>query len=569
MVPGNFTWNSVDVLGDDGLLRYGRVVDVAEDGLIIDFLCFNRRREFTPFHKIFHVNDDRWSASMSPWESENADILMRDNASGAWTWFPAKILGTFQDMIRADYCVAIVYGGTLQEYATVVPKLRIRVKTDPNWRSPIQDNYKHYIHAKHLPVPKFVQTFVKRIIPLPEGCPAKLVAASLKQGKKGMPYDYARYHAHAVDIVDGCVVYLQCRPNSAKDIDDTYCIRHGKRVTVWQERLESLHQFIIQSALRMSEPLAEILPAATEILPAAEVAVLSIELWTEVFSHLDVITQVKQCRVCPLWNLIWDSASLKAKVILDSAAFTKEDQCSELKPLYFMTSALFKRISPFTQYITIADYGERMDGMDVVKILDILNFILQRNANIRPKGIFLYRLECYLLSFKYDGSYKFECSLRSPFSGNMVGSTRETFTHSVVACPDLLCHNIHLIKCTIALNILLSLELSEIAEVRHQRLIGNFGEMLWNAMEAQLPAPRETEVYLLSTWLKAIQADAETTGWAKHNVVCKTLCATQTTDPRPSLYYRGKRWCVDGLHDLQLKKLSPMPNSLFPVALSD
>ncbi|XP_055341855.1 uncharacterized protein LOC129590579 [Paramacrobiotus metropolitanus] len=47
--------DSVDVWENSGLLRYGRVVDVADNGLFIDFLCPDRRCELTPFDRIFKM----------------------------------------------------------------------------------------------------------------------------------------------------------------------------------------------------------------------------------------------------------------------------------------------------------------------------------------------------------------------------------------------------------------------------------------------------------------------------------------------------------------------------------
>ncbi|XP_055357225.1 uncharacterized protein LOC129602256 [Paramacrobiotus metropolitanus] len=94
--------------------------------------------------------------------------------------------------------------------------------------------------------------------------------------------------------------------------------------------------------------------------------------------------------------------------------------------------------------------------------------------------------------------------------------------------------------------------------VHRQRLTGDFGNALWSALEAQLPAPDDAELRRVSTWLATFPAHGQLTEKARESVaeICKTLCATQSADPLPSLHYRGKKWCVDGLQDLQVEKLS-------------
>ncbi|XP_055356677.1 uncharacterized protein LOC129601803 [Paramacrobiotus metropolitanus] len=98
-----------------------------------------------------------------------------------------------------------------------------------------------------------------------------------------------------------------------------------------------------------------------------------------------------------------------------------------------------------------------------------------------------------------------------------------------------------------------------------QCVTGRLDYALWSAMDAGMSAPGDTELRRLFNWLKFEKTKHELVkspnsmpdDWKKYTaMICKTLCATQTADPRPSLHYRGKKWCVDGLRCLNPEKLS-------------
>ncbi|XP_055356673.1 uncharacterized protein LOC129601798 [Paramacrobiotus metropolitanus] len=538
MSPRTRPWNSVDVLGEDGLFRYGRVVDVADHGLYIDFFCPGRRREFTPFQGVFLNDDGRYMdkndrARTNPPPELLAEVLVRDSTSSAWTWFPAQIVMREVDIGRAKHAVAVIHHGKPEKCEDVVPLSRIR------WKKESSTQQSH-IDAEIGNLPKCVAkgTFVKRALQLPESCPIHLVTAVLKEQKSGTNYQrwYAA-QAECVDMVDGCVVYIQRRCGAGVESDDIY-------LTKELENLNKLHRALIDTVSQISEPLAP-------ILAVDEVAVLPTELWTEVFSYLDTVTQSKLRTVGAKWNALLDSDFLKANIVVDGAALSFSDLC-ELGQTYFMIAALFKRLSPSTHHIIIANRGEWLTNIDIFKVLDILNFIALRNAGIRLKAIFLVGLKISLLRSQDKGKQGTQCR----YHKNLSAYASNPCPLSSLPRGNLRCDEIHLIRCNITVARMDGWKLNVKIMKSRQRINGRLDYALWSAMEAGLLAPSLTEFRRLSNWLKVQTGGLRGSSMEYTAMICKTLCVTQTADPRPSLHYRGKKWCVDGLQGLNVEKLS-------------
>ncbi|XP_055356674.1 uncharacterized protein LOC129601799 [Paramacrobiotus metropolitanus] len=317
MNPRTRPWNSVDVLGEDGLFRYGRVVNVADHGLYIDFFCPGRRREFTPFQGVFLNDDGRYldhndRARTNPPPEIPAEVLVRDSASGAWTWFPAQIVMREVDIAQSKYAVAVIQHGQPENCTDVVPMSRIR------WKKEISVQQSQ-VEAEIGNLPKCMVkgTFVKRTLQLPESCPIHLASAALQEQKRGLNYQlwYAA-QAEGVDIEDGCVVYIQRRCDVGMEADDIH-------LTKELENLNKLHRALIDIVPQISEPLIE-------VSAMKEGVMLPPELWREVFSYLDTVTQTRLRTVCTKWNNVLDSTLLNADIVLDSMAPTLSELCQDL-----------------------------------------------------------------------------------------------------------------------------------------------------------------------------------------------------------------------------------------------
>ncbi|XP_055348463.1 uncharacterized protein LOC129595466 [Paramacrobiotus metropolitanus] len=98
-----YQWNSVDVLTENGLFQHGEVVDVAEDGLIVDFDCSGQRAQFVSCDKIFHsavapssTNFKKKYAELEESEESAAnhsvEVLYRSHPDAAWLWYPGRLL---------------------------------------------------------------------------------------------------------------------------------------------------------------------------------------------------------------------------------------------------------------------------------------------------------------------------------------------------------------------------------------------------------------------------------------------------------------------------------------------
>ncbi|XP_055329589.1 uncharacterized protein LOC129582176 [Paramacrobiotus metropolitanus] len=552
MAPWSRPWNSVDVLGDDGLFQYGRVVDVADHGLFIDFLCPSRRREFTPFDRVFLNDDLRYRngsdmGGLHTWADLPAEVLLRDHESGAWTWVPAELLIWTAEMGHADYIVAVVHRGKPQEYADVVPKARIRWKAyggDRGVQPPVGSQF--YCEIAELAKCVKKRTFVKRTMPLPKGCPVELATAALKQQNKGTKCrSWYAAKADCVDVVDGCVVYIQRPSHTGTEADVVHAARE-------LEALKRYHNALMDSVSPIPKPILQI-PVVDEA------AVLPPELWTEVFLYLDTVSQTKLRPVCPTWHALLDSVSITENLVLDSAALDT-DNSREFGRRYFMVAALWKRLSTSTQHLAVADRGQCMSEADVVELLDMASFITQRNS-IKLQTVYLFGLECSLGKVSYCDHHTSPC----PRHGLCTDNASHILTKSTLKYRYLLCANIRLIKCNFTVECILRLHdqfsqgtqlklCADICVHRHG-ITGDSRGALWGALETGILAPSNVELAHLSTWLAALQSHDQRQ-WRDATMVCKALCGAQVADPRPLLHYHGKRWCVDALQGLELEAVA-------------
>ncbi|XP_055353176.1 uncharacterized protein LOC129599064 isoform X2 [Paramacrobiotus metropolitanus] len=77
-------WNAVDVQVD-GQLQHGRVINMVDGGLIVDFGCHAQHSQFVEYGRIF-----RWSPSFGNsgegtfWMA--VSVLLRRPTDGAWIW---------------------------------------------------------------------------------------------------------------------------------------------------------------------------------------------------------------------------------------------------------------------------------------------------------------------------------------------------------------------------------------------------------------------------------------------------------------------------------------------------
>ncbi|XP_055353209.1 uncharacterized protein LOC129599094 [Paramacrobiotus metropolitanus] len=104
-----YAWNAVEVFVD-GLLQLGRVINVVEKGLVIDFGCATQRSQFIEYRRIFHACKARSPHPVNTYqeyrEYRNVQVLFRAGPDRPWAWYP----GTAVSLGEQSYfgCVYIV-----------------------------------------------------------------------------------------------------------------------------------------------------------------------------------------------------------------------------------------------------------------------------------------------------------------------------------------------------------------------------------------------------------------------------------------------------------------------------
>ncbi|XP_055355331.1 uncharacterized protein LOC129600776 [Paramacrobiotus metropolitanus] len=377
MWSGISATNRVDVVANDGLFRYGRVVDVTNWGLLIDFLCPKRRRELVPFHRVFRCRTDPpvdgeriasvYTRARSPVPVE---VLERDSSSDAWTWFPAEMINLTDGTQHSTYIVAVVKWWDEGERTDLVPVERIRWSVPRHWWAEHRWPEPRSIVATTWTPPtgaswpdRFKRnTFTKRFIKVPVNytLPAKEI---LKRLKSSGPVPF-------VEVVTGYVWYIHLE---------------GWRFV--DSALEKLQNELSASVLRM---IAEMTGHPADCGAEVDFPALPTELWREVFSHGSAP------------NVIVNSADFEA---------TQSDRL-----VYYMTAPIFKCLRPATHRLIVCD-GRRvrkpparpslqnvvmdekchlMKDNDVFKVLDVLRYIGQEHTGARLKTFYLVGFHCRL-----------------------------------------------------------------------------------------------------------------------------------------------------------------------------
>ncbi|XP_055349945.1 uncharacterized protein LOC129596636 [Paramacrobiotus metropolitanus] len=115
-------WNAVDVLVD-GVLQHGRVINVVEKGLIVDFDCETQRAQFVEYGRIFHLTEPRDDLNLKG--GENVQALVRAAPDGPWQWFPGRVArdGGLDFCVQAYIVEAQLPHGAITE---LLPRQQVR-----------------------------------------------------------------------------------------------------------------------------------------------------------------------------------------------------------------------------------------------------------------------------------------------------------------------------------------------------------------------------------------------------------------------------------------------------------
>ncbi|XP_055357935.1 uncharacterized protein LOC129602805 isoform X2 [Paramacrobiotus metropolitanus] len=355
--------NRYDILGDDNVFRSGRVVDVAVNGLFIDF-CPSRRREFVHFKRVFQnmhpiIEKEVVSACTIPEANFPVDVLRPETPNGPLAWLPARIVSVARGMRRPACSVAIAEWMENGVACTdLVPLKRLR------WRD-------HGGSAKSMAsgrVAKFqpvrARDFKKRSVALPDECRHVDVDKLLL---------LLNDKACCSHLKDCSIIYFV-------DVTDG-------RVSFIEEERRTLHYHFLTEIRKCRDPLISRIRYIAGMLadgnsqPTSidDVNVLSSDDWLHVFSQLDTRTQTGLRGVCCQWNSILESPVLTTCILVTSSASDYQWVCSQLH--YFLLSPIFHRLRRSTQHIVLDDRQSQLTASDFLPLAGMIDYICLKAGN--------------------------------------------------------------------------------------------------------------------------------------------------------------------------------------------
>ncbi|XP_055348884.1 uncharacterized protein LOC129595799 [Paramacrobiotus metropolitanus] len=293
---------------------------------------------------------------------------------------------------------------------------------------------------------------------------------------------------------------------------------------------------------------------------------LSVEVWLEVFSQLDTLKQNQLRAVCETFSCLLDSAILTANIVVTTT------ESSQMKNYdrrdYYVVTPIFKCLSSSTKRIIVADRKPLLSDCDIYKVLDMIHYVAEQKSSLRLPALYFQGFRCsFQIGLSYDSVWDLdECVQHWPkpaprkFNGIIDELHVIRLDGFIAACQNLPCDGIRLLNCSVHVNhvngwpdMLKPQFTSKVSMARLEKA-NNLECAVWEAFEIGLPTPTLEQQQMLTQWLTTVASAANQNVLVQ--VACKVLCATQTADRRGMLHYRGKKWCIDGLQNLQLEKLS-------------
>ncbi|XP_055356404.1 uncharacterized protein LOC129601586 isoform X2 [Paramacrobiotus metropolitanus] len=333
----------------------------------------SRRREFTPFERLFHchaqlpLDADRMGPLYGePLSSIHLEVLGRESPSGVWMWFPARAAHLSDGTQHNAYGVAVVTWWNEREYTDIVPLDRTRWRVASDWwaqhgQPPVAftsgtDDISRFLATWPANVKK--STFTKSFIPIPINCCSIPGEELLKRINSTSPVPF-------VEVASGKLWYIQLRE---------FCTANPDLPVLQEEFLMSVPRIV-----------GELVASSTNCDNTKPFLELPSKVWKEVFSCLGTGLQNTLRGVCFTWNDILNSTSLTDNIIINSAEFeaTKSDRF-----VYYMTSPIYKRLRSSTQRI-VCDASRLTEETDVLKLLDMIQYVARQNASVRLSGLYL------------------------------------------------------------------------------------------------------------------------------------------------------------------------------------
>ncbi|XP_055330984.1 uncharacterized protein LOC129583266 [Paramacrobiotus metropolitanus] len=412
-----YEWNCVDVLGNDGKYRFGRVVDVAdnEKGLIVDICCADQRREMIPFSKVFHasygrkmcsltayyynhnVSDDEDTAQNPDTETDDlgpeVEVLVREHLSGPWIWWPGRLLTSFSRArnININKLAQVEWhSADGKKNVDIFPCICVR-KSLKGWKKNLS-RFKTQPSGAPQCVTK--NSFNKHRVRLEETTAFLTDSVSKKEflrlltefvhsddddDKWPWTTDF-KMDVVFVDIVDGHLHYMtrpKAKPEPSRMRSRLLALPEGSSRPEKEPKIIEIVDEVLRFMKRDAKEKARALHMNTvrvlnrEIHPrkVARIQTLPPEIIGEILSYPDTITKTRLQRVCRVWTtLLSKNAKLNDTIWIADSPFWERDW---IKPDYVIVSTIVKNLSPAIKRIMLTYGSPRwVEGTEYVRWFD-------------------------------------------------------------------------------------------------------------------------------------------------------------------------------------------------------
>ncbi|XP_055329822.1 uncharacterized protein LOC129582338 [Paramacrobiotus metropolitanus] len=409
---------AVNVLGKDQRLRFGHVVDVADDRLFVDLLGPHRRREYAPFGSValtrvidtidlkdFHAQQ----GSVVP-----VRVLVPETPAGPWMWSAGEmVVGSMGYLLGGGYVRwHCPHSGV--PCTDFVPTKRLRPVTDAVLGDTIGPGI-----------------FIKGHVQLGEEFRSlSTEATTALVNRLNGASRRVETQVVVIDFVDGELTYIHNRRDAEK------CQVSEGNVS---ELMNSLNERLVSLIKSIPDE-----PASAADNSMAQMA-LPVELWQEVFSHLDTLTQTQLRTGCPTWNRIMDAPALRSTIVIRREVD------------YFLCLATVgKCLRSDTQRVAITyakgvwDYAQHP-----MLLCDIIRYVAEQRTGIHLRTVYLHGVRMKLLINRTAADVQdSECGLHpsDPAQPESNAPHECLWLEDLMAtCRSVPCDAIHLTNCDVYL----------------------------------------------------------------------------------------------------------------------
>ncbi|XP_055344457.1 uncharacterized protein LOC129592442 [Paramacrobiotus metropolitanus] len=488
-------WNAVDALVD-GQLQHGRVINLADKGLIIDFECPAQRAQFVEYGRVFHYTANTGRSNVVA-----VQVLLRRHPDGVWIWYPGRVIQSSLCK-KAEYVEAQLPQGNVKE---LLPLAQVRPAP-----------------AEGVCAEGRVRRgdFVIRSCQMPAGGLSNQPPRIVKKFKAelnevGM--------AIFVSLLGETLTYLQ--------------IQDAQPLKMRQLKI------ICELARKRKPPTRSSQPAAIPITlnngPRSsrkrknfgsddEGMRLPVELLVELFQSLDSIGQVRCRRVCALWNTLLTTDAYFPDVRVSGncadgdypAVYFSEDG------MYWVVECVLKCLSSHTKMLGLS----RMDLFECRQLMAPIHHALPGR-----------RLPLLVLH---------NCNLSGPLP--LMKRARDVIASTAQLAVECGCERMLWQQCRLSDASLTAL----VPRYAFRDLsLEPLTVQLWDLFERHRVLEEPLDRPAVAQWIADCVGHPRR--WGNQSIV-QGLQAYQSADPRPATRYRHRAWTASTLAQLDVTQLTTL-----------